>query len=95
MIESGNEGVGLRSLLEGEWDMSSKRGHSGNGDRGGGSTVPTKHTGGSRSLWGGNRVCDSEACSMFSWKQTAPGEPTHLSVLKPRKFPQTTGMHLT
>lgn len=37
---------GLRSLLEGEWDMPNKRGHSGDGSQEGGSTVPTKCTGG-------------------------------------------------
>lgn len=36
---------GLRSLLEEEWDMSDERGNLGNGSRGGGNTVPSKHTG--------------------------------------------------
>lgn len=42
VMEGGNGGVGL----SGKWNRSNKRGYSGDGCRGGGSTVPPQHTGG-------------------------------------------------
>lgn len=76
MKEGGNGGVVLRSLLEGEWDVSNKRGYAGDGDQAGGSTVPHKQTGRGGNPWGGNRVYDSRACRRFSWKQTPQGSPS-------------------
>ena len=84
MREIGMEVLGLKSLLEGQQDISTKRCHSRDQGQGGGSPVAPKHKHlGMETV----SVHDSGTCSRCTWMQTTGNECTQQPAPMPHEFP--------
>lgn len=84
MRERGMEVLGLKSLLEGQQDISTKRWHSGDQGQGGGSSVAPKH----KQLGVETAsVHDSGACRRCTSMQTPGNECTQQPAPMPCEFP--------
>ena len=82
--ERGMEVLGLKSLLEGQQDISTKRWHSGDQGQGGGSSVAPKH----KQLGVETAsVHDSGACRRCTWMQTPGNKCAQQPAPMPCEFP--------